>query len=1574
MCAKISVSLIMAGVTMKKRILSLIIAFILVFSAVPMGAFASDITWEVTGTGVLKITGSGPMPDYIRRTVAPWYSQSYDIHSIEIDDRITYIGNYAFSDLEYAESVKLPASLTEIGIGSFIKCDGLRSVTLPSGVSKIGDSAFYWCNSLNYVTFNEGLKEIGQGAFLLSGLYAAKLPESLVSIGESAFSSTYIPEIVVPKNVTHIGDSAFSGGNTLKRAHIPASVTYIGQYAFDTVNIQSISVDPANPNYASDSAGALFTKDMTTLIRYPSGRFSGSYAVPNGVKHIEDYAFYSSGNLTSLSLPDTLTSIGNYAFLSCSLLKHLVIPESVDTIGYGVQKNNTYKLASAVFNGDAPTDIQSADASSPSFDPNVTVYYFTNNSGWTSPTWNGYSTCPILSGSDDIFSNGYYKKLDQYLFRFTDNEGKPLTGVTVTIDGASISSGSESTVNFAAVAGASSTITISCTGYYEATLPLSVFDYFNDFVLYPLSWSEPFVQAAFIKKSNQSRSLDMLFENTILHKGNFQENTAIYLDINWAGKPEGTVYAAQTLDPADGLQIYEGYNTEKNYSVYLAPGKDVYLLMKSGSKVYPHKLPISVVNTYTEVPLDLGDDLKIEIPNDAELFNQFSFGLDLLDNLKVSANVEMDGTVTGIVGFEIEDNAEVSQTFYNDIKDAFESVSSDKYGKSITTVKGIINRITKGGPYVSLTPPYKKWVIDGDWSIVGYFNGVLVPNSDGDLYVDFKEFKLGIAFEGEASKTWQKISANGVPFYIGGGIYGGFEVIPTLRNEEGWQLFVIPMDVKGNFGIKVRGGLGFDSIASVGIYGKGGLEMKGTIPVDEETFSLLANASFGAEAKLFCFSADLEIAKTKDLYLIGKPASPEKSLESEVSVPELNWEPQPRDYLDEQPLRSVEGDVTNTGTTVFENVYPYSDIQYGVLQNGTEILVWTADDASRDAANNRTSLYYAYKTLYRSWSKAKRLDSTDDLTADFNPVLYINANQAFIAWQDASRSLTAEDTVQTTAKTMDISVAKFVPGINTIEHLGSVGTEFYDGAVSMTLDEEGAPCVVWVSNSSDDILSSGGKTCSLHKAVYKDGEFTTKTLVSDLGYIDQTGCDGSQIWFAMDTDYDGTTISDREIYCYNGSLSRLSQDDYAQTSVSFTDGVSWYENGSVSTPSGSAPLLENTDVYKYLKSPQGLDCVVYTVTNAERISSLYASFNDGTGWGDPILIEGGNGSIGSFDAHFLSDGSLNIAVCERTVSADYSLSAGAKLRYYTVTPKSDLCIDGLSYEASTLSRGSELSVHAELINKGFTSINMVQMSAYSGEELIDSGVLMCELLSGCSGTLIFPVKLGETVPENLTIQITAIGSSEATADDNTADLELNHRDISLEGARVWSDADSSEFAVLAANRGIADLEGFTLNITDSEGTVLASRENICIPEGESEYLMLSVNTPIEDGEIIYFSVSAPVNVEENIYANNEVFTPAVSSVKSAAPSCSITYSDAATGFKVLAELENAPFGMDNCTLYCALYDKDGKMLSVRCQNYAGTDCTLQFAHPIEGSKVSHIKLFAIGDDFIPTTEHVIVKF
>ena len=264
---------------MKKRLLSFVLAVLMIASLLPATALAADIldsgtcgaegdgsnlTWTLDSEGVLTISGSGDMRDYDYSS--PWYENGNQIQSVFMANGVTSIGNFAFNE-----------------------CTSLTSMTIPDSVTCIGNCAFRECSSLASVT--------------------------------------------IPDSVTSIGVYAFCACTSLKSVTMPDSVTSIGNYAFSyCTSLTGIWVDEGNSHYFSDASGVLFNKDKTVLAQCP-GAFSGSYAIPDGVTSINDAAFVNCESLTSVTIPDGVTNIGYEVFAGCTSLANMVLPNGVTRIG-----------------------------------------------------------------------------------------------------------------------------------------------------------------------------------------------------------------------------------------------------------------------------------------------------------------------------------------------------------------------------------------------------------------------------------------------------------------------------------------------------------------------------------------------------------------------------------------------------------------------------------------------------------------------------------------------------------------------------------------------------------------------------------------------------------------------------------------------------------------------------------------------------------------------------------------------------------------------------------------------------------------------------------------------------------------------------------------------------------------------------------------------------------------------------------------------------------------------------------------------------------------------------------------
>lgn len=212
------------------------------------------------------------------------------------DDR--YIASKILSSHNNVKLV-IPDNIKYIREDAFKFCSTLETIVLGESIEEIGISAFDSCENLKNVVFNKNIKILDKGAFeWCYKLELANLPNSLTNIGEYAFCDCY----------------------NLKEIHIPASTCNIESSAFvNCENLEKIDVDASNPKYCSKD-GILFSKDMRTLVSYPSNKKGKEYIVPKTVTVLEEYSMSYNKNLEKVILPDNLKQIERWAF-SNSLLK-----------------------------------------------------------------------------------------------------------------------------------------------------------------------------------------------------------------------------------------------------------------------------------------------------------------------------------------------------------------------------------------------------------------------------------------------------------------------------------------------------------------------------------------------------------------------------------------------------------------------------------------------------------------------------------------------------------------------------------------------------------------------------------------------------------------------------------------------------------------------------------------------------------------------------------------------------------------------------------------------------------------------------------------------------------------------------------------------------------------------------------------------------------------------------------------------------------------------------------------------------------------------------------------------------
>ena len=218
-----------------------------------------------------------------------------------IKEGTTAIAEAAFANARELTDVVVPNSIKVIARRTFDECVSLRKVVLSDGLKVIGDRAFFNCCKLTDLTIPSSVTEIGTVAFYSTALERVDLPQNLTVISHGLFENSSLKEINIPETVTYIGFEAFADSE-LKSVYIPASVEKIEDDAFGgRDSLEKITVSPENKNYASDGSGALFTKDMRTLIMLPDGTTITEYTIPDGVYTVYPWAI--DGKVEVVNVP-----------------------------------------------------------------------------------------------------------------------------------------------------------------------------------------------------------------------------------------------------------------------------------------------------------------------------------------------------------------------------------------------------------------------------------------------------------------------------------------------------------------------------------------------------------------------------------------------------------------------------------------------------------------------------------------------------------------------------------------------------------------------------------------------------------------------------------------------------------------------------------------------------------------------------------------------------------------------------------------------------------------------------------------------------------------------------------------------------------------------------------------------------------------------------------------------------------------------------------------------------------------------------------------------------------------------
>lgn len=365
---------------MSKRLLSIMLAMLMLFSLLPMSAMAigdeetgnqsvergSDSTvrsnliggsktfWSyVESTKTLTISGGGMVPGGTGSgaDTHPWDQYENDITKLVIEDGITGTqGSKAFAGLKALTEITFGEDFTTVGGGAFANCSALKTVTLPKTVNTLSSVAFSNCNNLETLYVCNRDITIPSGARWTT---TNALPDNLTVYGyqytdDTRGETTALYKYIQAEN-GKLTDDTYTGGNPIefvayddpKNATgtiVGSNITWKYTDATKTLTISGSGV--VSFERGEDGSGTpwyqyrdliekvVFEEGVTgvsTTKAFAEMPMLSEIVFCDSLESLGVGTFANNKSLETVTLPKTLKSLGQVVFSNCQNLKSLTV-------------------------------------------------------------------------------------------------------------------------------------------------------------------------------------------------------------------------------------------------------------------------------------------------------------------------------------------------------------------------------------------------------------------------------------------------------------------------------------------------------------------------------------------------------------------------------------------------------------------------------------------------------------------------------------------------------------------------------------------------------------------------------------------------------------------------------------------------------------------------------------------------------------------------------------------------------------------------------------------------------------------------------------------------------------------------------------------------------------------------------------------------------------------------------------------------------------------------------------------------------------------------------------------------
>lgn len=1522
---------------MKKRIISIMIVAAMLLGIMPTSVFAEDaatsgtcgenLTWVLDCDGVLTISGTGAMYDYvIGYEYAPWHENRANVTSVVIGVGVTSIGYAAFYFCSSLTNVTIPDSVTSIGDVAFKSCGRLTSVTIPNSVTFIGSQAFDNCQGLTDVTIGDNVTTIGSSAFYSCyNLTRVTIPSSVTFIGYHAFYNCRgLTDVTIGDSMTirnggcTIGGEAFSRCSNLTRVTIGNNVTTIGNEAF------------------------AFCSKLTRL------------SIGDNVTTIGDYAFYACDNLTSVTIPNNVTTIGCEVFGFCTKLSGVTIGDSVTTIAR-YMFYSCYDLTSV----NIPNSVTIISDNAFNRCNLTDVYYGGSEKEWNKITIEDNNEC-LLNATIHYNSSGVIPQdaditvpSGKYCIYAVNSNGEPVPDATVSWNDTNSSTDASGKAYFDLLTAGEPVVTVSKDGYVTWTNANSDWtkssDRFSKVILYTEAEGEYRLSTAQYSSSVAfSSPVDLLTRTKTLNLKN---------DGNLIGDlTNGEFYLSCTAGNPSGVDHYELWQASTQIE-NCTDGKFLQLSVKrfvkggdcfirvvttDGEKVDTHINLEFVENSVNETT---GFNLSTE-----SLSIQVADDVPFVGGSELTCKLPFPNKWTTVV------NEDKIQIGYN-----VKSVGGKSETEQMEEVKKYLSRL-HNSPNVGFSKADRlkmksfvqesnsaKFFKGGNLDVLGYV--------ECDIGSHTGTGQIMAAFTIDAVKAEYNTIVWVIPVTVQFGVELGITGIGNIQYD--WENATVTggFDFEPSAELSAFGGIGASNLAGAGAYGSAKLDALARIigtPSGWQKVDL--TGELGIKAYLGYWEYKRAFAyNTWHLYTGNAVTKASILASGEAWNDGLNdisqYNPSDLSYLSNESAWQGENRVRMASAEASTDLKPLLEDTY---RNAQPTMVAGSNElyAAFVRADADTGIRYLACTKFDGSSWQEPVQVNADALLDDAPTMCVDDNGTI--WLAYARTTeTGDDTLLTYAQNQEIVV-----GILNPDTLCFTEKVTYTGAGYVHMQQlaviNGQPVLAWIDGQLTDDENSilNPEIESINYAICSNGEWSNSNKLKDVttGITDLTvGIDNgnyvvvytsNQVLYGLAVDGDETILAEN----VTGRVR------YGVLPCGESAAFIWNGENCLNDSAGKTITVEGiTGEYAIIGNS-----VYYSMAIDNSANLMVKQYNPDTmTWSLPVQLTDEERYLENLSVAELNGNDYVLGMSTVASISEDAVEDTKNLVWSVVTPVNNLRLEEVEYDAEAAA-GDDVTVTLTVTNAGTRTVNGFTVTVDDEEK----AEVKDPLTPGDSTD----VEISLSCPNGLTtyqLMVTNSSCEDYYPDDNTEEIKLGYADVAVAMEYHQIGTQKALLAVVT-NEGVETASGGVV-IYDANGKAVAESAFDSLESGATTVVQYELGqnfAGIQGGD-----VSAQVVVDQEelytynnsivLHINEPVYQTMIQSVEKTG---SIVETVVSCAKDVVA------------TAYCASYDANGKMLKVD-QQILAADSINQLSFLLdEGAQ--RVKIYVLGENSEPLCESV----